>query len=150
MRMNVHVHNQTTRGVSAHFFEQRLKVILEYTDNELNMSIEVILTSDDEIQKLNKQYRGKDATTDVLSFLFADEEGIFGHEAHGEIYISLDQIERQSKEHGVNFEKELSKIFVHGVLHLFGYDHQKEEDYIVMKKKEQEIEMALYEGEKKE
>ena len=96
--------------------------------------------NNEEIHRINKEYRQKDSPTDVITFaIFADsdedEKFVFDGEVHlGEIMISLDKIEEQSKENNVTFEDELYYLVSHGVLHLLGYDHQSEEDYNLMVK----------------
>jgi probable rRNA maturation factor len=75
----------------------------------------VILVDDDAIRSLNRRFLGKDRATDVLSFIYGDED-IFG-----ETYISVDRAHVQSAEYGVPFETELSRLIIHGVLHLLGY-----------------------------
>ena len=94
--------------------------------------------NNEEIHKVNKEYRKKDAPTDVITFaMFADspeeERYIFDGEVHlGEVMVSLDKIEEQSKENNVTFEEELHYIIAHGVLHLLGFDHQTEPEYNFM------------------
>ena len=101
---------------------------------------DIVLMNNEEIHRINKEYRQKDSPTDVITFaIFADsdedEKFVFDGEVHlGEIMISLDKIEEQSKENNVTFEDELYYLVSHGVLHLLGYDHQSEEDYNLMVK----------------
>lgn len=82
--------------------------------------------SDEEMHKLNKAYRDKDKTTDVLSFSYIDDEDA---ETIGDVVISFDQAVRQA-ENGV--QQELAMLLTHGVLHVLGYDHETEEDAAVM------------------
>lgn len=95
------------------------------------VKIEVALVTDAKIAKLNREYRGKDAPTDVLSF------GEFAHPTEveyvttptvdlGTLILSLPYIRRSAKEDGVSWKKEFVFVFVHGVLHLLGHDHSKE------------------------
>lgn len=87
--------------------------------------VSVTLTGDAEVRRLNKKYRKKDKTTDVLSF-----EGGMGD--LGDIVISIPQTRRQAKENGKSERKELAMLLVHGTLHLLGYDHIKPKDAKVM------------------
>lgn len=87
----------------------------------------VVFTDDATIQKLNKTYRKKNKPTDVLSFNYGDDS-----EMAGEIYISVPTAHRQAKELGHSFGSELNKLFVHGILHLHGYDHETDQDYKIM------------------
>lgn len=88
-------------------------------------SLSILFTSDSEIHKLNKEYRGKDKPTDVLSF--SHIEGLEPNpwdESLGELVISLDTAKMQAKKYKVTLSQELVRLLVHGVLHLFGYDHE--------------------------
>jgi probable rRNA maturation factor len=114
---------------------------------------EVALTfvDDEEIHRLNREYRGIDRPTDVLSFAMqemGDEElaiqyddedaGIFV-EPLGDIIISVPRAIAQSEEYGHSIERELGFLFVHGFLHLIGYDHGTEEEEKEMFAKQEHI-----------
>lgn len=89
------------------------------------------LVDDEEIRALNREYRGKDSATDVLSFAYLEgETGVQGggERQIGDIFISVDTAKRQAKEKGHSLEKELDVLFVHGLLHLFGYDHNNDQE----------------------
>ncbi len=95
------------------------------------------LIDDEEIRKLNKQYRGKDSATDVLSFAYSEGEKTVqggGERQIGDIFISLDTAKKQAEEKGHSLKKELEILLVHGLLHLFGYDHQNDEREAEMEK----------------
>lgn len=107
---------------------------LEGYDFDL-LYFDVVLTDDEKIHEINKQYRQKDAPTDVITFaMFADspkeERFIFNNEINlGEIIISLDTALAQSKNEcheNKTFKDELYFLLAHGILHLLGYDHQDE------------------------
>ena len=87
-------------------------------DSNLN----VVLVDEDEIRKLNSEFRGVDHPTDVLSFLYSDEDEF------GEVVICPDVVKKNAKEHGSPFVEEFLRVLIHGVLHLLGYDHENEED----------------------
>lgn len=91
----------------------------------------VILTDDDEIHRLNYNFRGIDRTTDVISFALNDNGAFPGPiNVLGDIYISIPKMIDQAKEYGHSEKRELSFLVVHGLLHLLGYDHtlgEKEE-----------------------
>ena len=95
--------------------------------------IELILTTDEEIQKLNKEFRQKDKPTDVLSFPLEEMPGM----PLGSIVISIDTAKRGAEEFGHSLEDEIKLLFIHGLLHLLGYDH--ETDSGEMRQKEEEI-----------
>lgn len=115
---------------------KKLKRIFEIVLSDLDIKeakINLIFASENKIKQLNKTYRGKDSATDVLSFPYNEESCI------GEILICTAKVRKQAKEYNLEPEKEMSKIFIHGLLHLFSYDHIKEKDYIIMKNKEKEL-----------
>lgn len=84
------------------------------------------MVNDPAMRRLNRTYRGKDRTTDVLSF----PQMSYGNEPQpstllGDIVISLPQARRQAREYGVSLYEEVSRLLVHGLLHLLGYDHEQ-------------------------
>ncbi len=103
-----------------------------------SISFDIVLTNNEDIHRINKQYRNKDCPTDVITFaIFADspsgEKFIIDNDINlGEMIISLDKIIEQSKENNISFNEELYFIISHGILHLLGFDHQTEEDYNFM------------------
>lgn len=101
-------------------------------------------TTNPTIHRYNKQYRDKDKPTDILSFPYypelkagqkikpySDEEKNLG-----DIIISVEYVQKAAKELGVTLDQRMQVLLVHGICHLLGYDHIKDEDYAVMKKKE--------------
>ena len=94
---------------------------------EKKTELSVVLTDDKEVKKLNKAYRGKDKTTDVLSFPLLEGKKFpknpKGNVVLGDVVISVPQIKRQADENDKSFKAELALMVVHGVLHLLGYDH---------------------------
>jgi len=92
----------------------------EITRELSKKEIELILTNNAEIQQINLNTRGFDKPTDVLSFPY--EEMI--HAPLGSIVISSDFVEEKSKLYGHSFEAEFTLLFIHGILHLLGYDHE--------------------------
>jgi probable rRNA maturation factor len=102
--------------------------------------VNLVITTDQKIRILNRQYRGQDKPTDVLSFNIdapVKKGGIFG-----EIYISAMTAKRQADQNSVSLIDEYLRLFCHGLLHLFGYDHKKASDSARMK----EIEDSLLAG----
>lgn len=106
--------------------------------------ISVILTNPDEIQKMNKEYRKIDKTTDVLSFPMYERDEIPHlnkeiEEPIGDIVISVERVRKQAKEYEHSFERELSYMLVHGFYHIMGYDHMEEMEKKEMRAKEDVI-----------
>ena len=119
-----------------------VKKVLEHGMEKLNVDaiFNVIIVNNDYIHKLNKDYRGVDRETDVITFALEDDK-TFNPEDRvlGDIYISIDKAKSQSKDYGHSLIRELSFLAVHGFLHLLGYDHLKEEEEEVMFKLQEEI-----------
>ncbi len=99
-------------------------------------NISVIMVDNELISQYNSQYRKKEGPTDVISLSYLEgrekEGGFPGENLAGEIIISLEMAEKQAKEYGLTFQQELEFLFVHGVLHIFGFDHEDEADRRVM------------------
>jgi rRNA maturation RNase YbeY len=88
--------------------------------------VTVVLTSDRAIRKLNREYRGKDRATDVLSFDIGD--GLAAGEPFGDVVISVETARRQAREYAAPLQTEMVRLLVHGTLHLCGYDHLERRD----------------------
>ena len=103
---------------------------------EVHSEVDILIVENDEIRQINKEHRGIDQSTDVLSFPMEDfeEDGILG-----DIVISIDRVEEQSEEYGHSFERELGFLTAHGMLHLFGYDHEEQEDEKEMIEKQEKV-----------
>ncbi len=95
--------------------------------------VSITLVNDKQIHKLNKQYRGMDKPTNVLSFELGDDVLL------GDIFISLDTVKREAKQAGISVEEHTVHMVVHGMLHLQGYDHIKDKDAAIMESKEIKI-----------
>ncbi|PIR78108.1 MAG: rRNA maturation RNase YbeY [Candidatus Magasanikbacteria bacterium CG10_big_fil_rev_8_21_14_0_10_36_16] len=98
--------------------------------NKKNGDISVHIVGDKKIRDLNKNYRGKDKVTDVISFAIAEGESIVEMEEKdfGDIFICLPQIIRQATENNISAREETIRMLVHGVLHILGFDHKKENE----------------------
>jgi rRNA maturation RNase YbeY len=115
----------------------------------LNQEVSILLTTDADIRKLNKQFRSIDQPTDVLSFpQNADEDPpIPGEIILGDIAVSLDTAQAQAKEHGLTFEEEIILLLIHGILHLLGYDHEiSEQEEEKMRSKTRELFNLVFSG----
>jgi len=104
---------------------------------------DVTIVNNKTIHKINREYRNIDRPTDVISFAFLDdkkEKELRGGPINlGQIIISFDKAEEQAKEYGHSLIREMVFLFVHGMLHLLGYDHMNEEDETKMFKLQNEI-----------
>ncbi|MBQ6336571.1 MAG: rRNA maturation RNase YbeY [Ruminococcus sp.] len=112
-------------------FEGNAEVCVTFIDNE-------------EIHRLNKEFREKDSATDVLSFPLG-ENGIYdvnpntGAKQLGDVVISLERAEEQAAEFGHSLQREVCYLTVHSMLHLLGYDHMEPDEKAVMRKKEESV-----------
>lgn len=87
----------------------------------------VVFVSDRAMRELNRRWRGKRGTTDVLSFPSGQEEFERGEGASlGDVVVSVEQAARQAAEHGLDFDNEVEQLILHGLLHLCGYDHERD------------------------
>ena len=105
---------------------------------KVNYEVDLSLVDEATIQQINRDYRHIDRVTDVISFAFNDDESELGKISGdiprmlGEIFICIPRALEQAKEIGNTPKRELRFLFVHGLLHLLGYDHMKKEDEEIM------------------
>ena len=113
-----------------------------------NAEVSVTLTDDEHIHKLNREYRGVDRPTDVLSFALteSDEPTVEGGpetEILGDLILSVERVAAQAEEYGHSLKREAAFLTVHGMLHLLGYDHIKDEDREEMEAEQRTVMDAL-------
>lgn len=99
-----------------------------------NAIFSVVFVNNEEIHEMNREYRGVDRVTDVISFALEDNKDIVYDDIRmlGDIFICIPQMKKQAEEYGHSEKRELAFLAVHGILHLLGYDHMTEEDERVM------------------
>ncbi|WP_073341063.1 rRNA maturation RNase YbeY [Caldanaerobius fijiensis] len=140
------------RQESVYITEELKKLLIDVVESAAksegfeDVEVSISIVDDEEIRKLNKEYRGIDRATDVLSFPMMDFEGddAIIQEATdivmlGDIVISAERAKAQAADYGHSFEREMAFLTVHGMFHLMGYDHEKPEDARVMRAKEEKI-----------
>lgn len=131
-------------------YEAKYNHLTEIALNRLNLDFEPIISvsivDNDYIHKINREYRHIDRPTDVISFAFLDGEEDKEEKFHskamiplGDIYISIDKAIEQAQEYRHSLDRELRFLYVHGLLHLLGYDHMNKEDEEIMFKLQEEI-----------
>ena len=103
------------------------------------ISLTLLLSNNNKIKKLNKDFRNKNKPTDILSFPFKKNIKISKKTYLGDIIISYDFINKPKKQKLKFFKSKLTKTFIHGFLHLLGFDHVKNSDYLKMIKEEKKI-----------
>ena len=126
----------------SNYIKKKIKKIFKFNSlKKKRFSLTILLTDNSKMKYLNKKFRNKNKTTDVLSFPnlgIVDLKKRTNTKTYlGDIALSYEIINRRSKTS--NFDLEFDKVWIHGYLHLLGYDHKKIKDYKVMKKIENKI-----------
>ena len=118
------------------YLDEVITKVFEH-ENVHNAICSIIFVNNEEIHQINKERRGVDRATDVISFALEDSPDDFDEfRILGDIFISIPKMQEQAKEYGHSEKRELSFLVVHGLLHLLGYDHMKS-------KKDEEIMFSL-------
>ena len=128
---------------------------LRYENCPYDAQVNVVITDNEGIQEINREYRGTDAATDVLSFPMAEypapgdfseireEMDLFdpdsGELILGDIMISSERARTQAEEYGHSLKREIAFLTAHSMLHLMGYDHMDDQERIQMEKRQEEI-----------
>ena len=138
--MKYYIFNTTDEKIDT----TELDSVIKFACNHLgikNPLLNIVIVDNKKIQEINKEYRNKDAVTDVISFAFEEVKDVEYDDIRflGEIYISYERCKEQAKEFNHSVRREFSYLAVHGLLHLLGYDHMNEEDKKVMRALEEEI-----------
>lgn len=115
--------------------EKSIAAVLKIEELDENAEVSVSFVGDEEIRRLNSDYRGIDKSTDVLSFPM-DDEFIIDNRILGDVIINTRRVMEQAEDLGHSNERELSYLTVHSILHLLGYDHMKDEDKKEMRERE--------------
>jgi probable rRNA maturation factor len=113
-------------------FEDWISRVL-VSESKKEGDINYVFCDDAYLHKLNVEYLEHDTLTDVISFDYC-----VGNEIHGDIFISVERVEDNSKDFNVSFEEEMKRVVVHGILHYCGYKDKSGEDEAIMRAKEEE------------
>ena len=151
MRINFSDDQDTIKipGAAVALLKKGLRAVAKLHKLPAATEVSVTLVNDEVIRVLNKNYRGIDQPTDVLSFALDEGEDVLltgGPEEHllGDIIISAEAVVRQGKAYGHGLNRELVYLGVHSMLHLLGYDHMKKEDKAKMRAAEEEVLATLH------
>ncbi|MGL4358346.1 rRNA maturation RNase YbeY [Cetobacterium sp.] len=117
------------------------EVLNDEFESEKPVYLSVALVGNEDIQRINRDFREKDSPTDVISFAYHETEDymIGPYDTLGDIIISLERVKEQCNEYNHSFRREFFYVLTHGMLHLLGYDHIEEEDKKEMRAREEEI-----------
>lgn len=156
--MTINIENETeiTLGIAYEEIIRRVvNAVMDFEQCPYEAQVDVLLTDNAAIREINREHRGMDAPTDVLSFPAveygkpADFEGLFervdcfhpetGELLLGDIVISLERVISQAEEYGHTRERELGFLVAHSMLHLFGYDHMEDCEREVMEQKQRMV-----------
>ncbi|GAA0737134.1 rRNA maturation RNase YbeY [Gaetbulibacter jejuensis] len=118
-------------------FEQWIKETIQNEGCSLG-DINYIFCDDDYLHKINVEFLDHDTLTDIISFDYS-----VGKQLHGDIYISVERVEDNAKDFKVDFDVELSRVIIHGILHYCGYKDKTDEDAKVMRAKEEQYMKVL-------
>lgn len=116
----------SAEGVALPSWSRRCKIFAKKVLREISEDpheISIVFCNNQFIKNLNRDYRGKDEPTDVLSFAQYEGDSINGRGPAGDIVISLDAAVENAREFDVNEEEEIKRLIVHGIMHLLGWDH---------------------------
>ena len=124
IEINVGKFNDIDDGIIKRVVKETLEYLKEFViiKREINVVLSVALVSRDRIAELNKQYRQKDVSTDVLSFCYEDDD----NKLEGEIILSPEIIKENAHKDKIEFQEELKKNIIHSILHIIGYEHSDE------------------------
>lgn len=138
--MAVHYRNAVRgSGVDGRALVATAKRLLQAVERG-DASLSVAVVDDAAIRALNREYRGKDKATDVLSFPLSEGPAPGdGDELLGDVVISVETARRQAADYDAPLQRELNRLLVHGVLHLLGYDHVRAGERRVMEREERRL-----------
>lgn len=118
------INRQRRRELNSHAWRDFAEQALQAIDSN-QQSVTLVFVSDAAIKKLNRQFRGKNYSTDVLSFPTQAEDFEVDNQSQlGEVVISVQRAAAQARENGLTFSNEVQQLILHGLLHLSGYDHE--------------------------
>ena len=115
---------QTEIKISARHFRAFAEKLSSETRETHGRTFSIAFIADSRMKELNSFFRGKETTTDVLSFPHSPDRFDSDESNLGDIVISAEQAARQAKENGLTLENEIKQLILHGLLHLCGYDHE--------------------------
>lgn len=158
--MNIYIENQYTSKIDSRIdYENIIKSVIceavDYVNCPYECEVNVTIVDNEKIHSINKEFRGIDKETDVLSFPMIDYTGpgdFSGFEDYddyfnldtgelilGDIVISYDKVLYQAEEFNHSIKRELAFLVAHSILHLFGYDHMEEDERVEMERKQNDI-----------
>ena len=139
--MQLNVYKESPRRAPRKELYRLAKVIGAGERVSANSQMNIIISDNSRLKKLNRKYRGKNKPTDVLSF---DFRGVAGSSELGEVYISVEKAQSQAVERGHSFKHEILSLACHGILHVLGYEHDNDRLERKMKERERRYLSAIW------
>ena len=130
--INIQADPQYASQIDQARIEKIANLVLEHEHVSSKPDVSIVVSTDETLHRLNKEYLGEDTPTDVLSFPSDEVDPGTGNRYLGDIIISYPRVIAQAKQGGHSPSAELELLVIHGTLHLLGYDHAKPEDKEVM------------------
>lgn len=142
----IYFHSAVKRsGVDTRRLKSVAKALLREVD-EADSGLSISLVDDREIQELNREHRGKDKPTDVLSFPLYEPGESAPHEGErllGDVVISVDTARRQAADYDAPLQNEMYRLLIHGILHVLGHDHEEPAERAAMEAEERRLAAAI-------
>ncbi len=142
----IYFHNEVKRsGIDIRRLKSVARSLLREV-NEPESALSLSLVDDGRIQELNREHRGKDKPTDVLSFPLyepGEEPHPEGERLLGDVVISVDTARRQAAEYDAPLQNEIYRLLIHGLLHVMGHDHEQPDERAVMEAAERRLAAAI-------
>lgn len=146
--MDLFIQNEQKMQVDEFYadIEKAILTVLKTEQHSENVEVSLTFVTNEHIRELNRDYRGIDRETDVLSFPIDDSFEVDGPLLLGDIVISVEKAVEQAADFGHSLKREILYLVVHSMLHLLGYDHIEETDAVVMRALEKKImnELKVY------
>lgn len=155
--MTLYIENEQEKEILFDYnalLERIISFMLDYSDCPYDVEVSVVITDDEAIHETNREFRDMDKPTDVLSFPMCnyitpgdfdslEEQDVFNPETGelilGDIMISYDHVLKQAEEYGHSLVREFAFLTVHSMLHLFGYDHETEDERNTMERMQEDV-----------
>ncbi len=139
--MNILITNETTEDIEMTADLEKVVVeVLKTEDLSLDYEVSITFVDEDEIHRLNREFREVDRPTDVLSFPLEEDYYIEGVDTLlGDIVICMDVAKAQAEDLGHSLQREIMYLTAHSMLHLLGYDHMNDNDKAIMRSREKEV-----------
>lgn len=146
--MDLFIENEQHIAIDEYLedIEKTVLTVLNVEKHSLNVEVSLTFVTNSRIRELNRDYRGVDRETDVLSFPIDDSFDLDGCLLLGDIVLSVEKAMEQAEEYGHSLKREILYLVVHSMLHLLGYDHMEEQDAVLMRSLEKKImnELRVY------